>query len=68
MESHSDRTHETSSPARTLGFCFPLKARVSEFDLCTCFPVYVTALRRADPRPESQTDCCREITLNGNSP
>jgi hypothetical protein len=51
--------HELSSPARALGSWvrIPLKAWMSAFILCLCCPVQVEALRRADPRPGSFTDC-----------
>jgi hypothetical protein len=52
--------HELSSPARTLGswIRIPLKARMSAFILCFCFPLLVGALRRAvSPSKESYRRC-----------
>jgi hypothetical protein len=39
---------------------------LSTFILCLCLPVYVAALRRADNRPRSPTDCLRIKTLKWN--
>jgi hypothetical protein len=55
----SDLSHELSSLARTLGSWVRIPLQVWMYVCVYSVSVKVAALRRADPRPRSPTDCLR---------